>query len=125
MFILTQKKVSSKYFIFADFLSFILKKHTHTMAMPAFKCPYLAQFTLKQIRASASNIFNTGAQSCPIFGQLIRRMSTTLNMDEIKAVHENIVGMSTVNKIKIPTSTGESKNQICLCWNNLLSFFFL
>jgi len=87
------------------------------MAMPALKCPYLAQLTLQQVRASASHILNAGAQSCPVFGQLVRKMSTTnvtaFSFDEIKAVHEKLLRKSRSNKIKIPTSSGESKKRIC------------
>jgi hypothetical protein len=111
MFLLIQKKVSSKYFIFADF--------SIAMAMPALKCPYLAQLNLQQIRTSASYLFNTGAKSCPIFGQLVRRISTTFNFNEIKVVHENILGK---NKIKIPTSTGESKEANLLFCNDFAFF---
>ena len=80
--------------------------------MPALKCPYLAQFNLQQIRASASYLLSTGAQACPVFGPMARRMSTTMNVEEIKAVHQNVLGRTAANKIKIPTSTGESKERI-------------
>ncbi len=97
------------------------------MAIPALKCPYLAQLSLQQVRASAPYILNAGAESCPIFGPLIRKISTSnvnspstnLNFDEIKAVHEKILGQKASNKIKIPTPNlyGESKNR------NSCSFF--
>ncbi len=96
------------------------------MAIPALKCPYLAQLTLQQVRASAPHILNAGAESCPIFGPLIRKISTTnvnipsttLNFDEIKAVHHKILEQKTSNKAKISTIInkmsnpyGESKNR--------------
>jgi len=46
---------------------------SNKMAIPALKCPYLAQLTLQQVRASAPHILNAGAESCPIFGPLIRK----------------------------------------------------
>jgi hypothetical protein len=83
------------------------------MTRPALKCPYLAQLTLQQIRTSAPHILNAGAEFCPIFGQFVRKISTTnvnipstnLNFDEIKAVHEKIFGQKTSNLY------GESKNR--------------
>ncbi len=71
--------------------------------MPALKCPFLSQLTLQQVRASAPHILNAGIESCPIFSQFVRKISTTnvqdtnnlsssmshpLSLDEIKAVHE-------------------------------------
>jgi len=104
------------------------------MAIPALKCPYLAQLTLQQVRASAPYILNAGAESCPIFGQLVRKISTTnvnipstnLNFDEIKAVHEKMLGQKTSNKFKIPTSNqyGESKNRNECSLFFLITFFF-
>ena len=77
------------------------------MAMPARKCPFLSQLTLQQVRASAPHILNAGIESCPIFSQFARKISTTnvqdtnnlssssmsrpLSMDEIKAVHAKIL----------------------------------
>jgi hypothetical protein len=96
------------------------------MAIPALKCPYLAQLTLQQVRAAAPHILNAGAESCPIFGQFVRKISTTgahfpstnLSFDEIKAVHEQILGQKTSKKIQIPTTINktlypysESKNR--------------
>lgn len=91
------------------------------MALPALKCPYLAQLTLQQVRASAPHILNAGAESCPIFGQLVRRVSTAnvsvsssaLSYEQVKAVHEKMLGQKTSNQIKIPTKInpfGESMN---------------
>jgi len=75
------------------------------MAMPALKCPFLSQLTLQQVRASAPHILNAGIESCPIFSQFVRKISTTnvqdtnnlsssmshpLSLDEIKAVHEKL-----------------------------------
>jgi hypothetical protein len=85
------------------------------MAIPALKCPYLAQLTLPQVRASASHILNAGAESCPIFGQFLRKISTTnvnipstsLSFDDIKAVHEKMFGQKQIpRKINL---YGESK----------------
>lgn len=81
------------------------------MALPALKCPYLGQLTLQQVRASAPVIFKTGAESCPIFGPLARKISTnnvtipaaSISLDQIKAVHEKMLGHKTANQIKIPT----------------------
>ncbi|CAF1224092.1 unnamed protein product [Rotaria sordida] len=94
--------------------------------MPVLKCPYLAQLTLQQVRASAPNILNTGAESCPIFGQFVRKLSTTgvnntaslnvssslssMNFDDIKAVHENFLGRKTSNKVTIPTAINKTAN---------------
>ncbi|CAF2387785.1 unnamed protein product [Rotaria sp. Silwood2] len=95
------------------------------MVMPALKCPYLAQLTLQQVRASAPNILNAGAESCPIFGQLVRKISTTgindtvslntsssssMNFDDVKAVHENFLGRKTSNKVTIPTAINKIAN---------------
>lgn len=44
--------------------------------MSLLKCPYLSQFSLQQVRASASHILNAGAESCPIFSHLSRTIST-------------------------------------------------
>lgn len=87
--------------------------------MPVLKCPYLAQLTLQQVRASAPNIINKGAASCPIFGNFMRKVSTTavnnatslnvstapINFDEIAAVHAKIRGSKKPDYIKIPTKT--------------------
>jgi hypothetical protein len=84
------------------------------MAVPALKCPFLSQLTLQQVRASAPHIFNAGVESCPIFSQVARRISTSnvhdtgsmssatnvqssgasrpMSMDELKAIHEKIHG---------------------------------
>ncbi|CAF3370593.1 unnamed protein product [Rotaria sp. Silwood1] len=95
------------------------------MVMPVLKCPYLAQLTLQQVRASAPNILNAGAESCPIFGQLIRKISTTgvnnsaslnvsssssMNFDDIKAVHESFIGRKTSDKVTIPTGINKKVN---------------
>ncbi|CAF0906052.1 unnamed protein product [Adineta steineri] len=77
------------------------------MALPALKCPFLSQLTLQQVRASAPHILNAGVESCPIFSQFARKISTTnvhesgnlssssmsrpLSMNEIKAVHEKML----------------------------------
>ena len=84
------------------------------MAIPVLKCPFLSQLTLQQVRASAPHILNAGVESCPIFSQFARKISTSnvhdtgnvsttqvssssspmarpLSMDEIKAVHEKIL----------------------------------
>ncbi|CAF1216225.1 unnamed protein product [Adineta steineri] len=88
------------------------------MAIPALKCPYLAKLTLQQVRTSASHIFNTGAESCPIFGQFARRISTTginnvtsmnmtstpLTFEEIKNAHEKILERKQINKIKLSST---------------------
>jgi hypothetical protein len=98
------------------------------MAMPVLKCPYLAQLTLQQVRASAPHILNAGAESCPIFGQFARKISTigvhntaTVNtsssplmFDKIKAIHEKLNEQKTPNQVKLPTASnlyGESKNR--------------
>ncbi|UJR35850.1 hypothetical protein I4U23_028594 [Adineta vaga] len=77
------------------------------MTVPALKCPFLSQFTLQQVRSSAPHILNAGIESCPIFSQFARKISTTsveksgnsstsssmsypLNLNEIKAVHEKM-----------------------------------
>jgi hypothetical protein len=77
------------------------------MAIPALKCPFLSQLTLQQVRASAPYILNAGVESCPIFSQFARKISTSnvhdtgnlsssssmsrpLSLDEIKAVHEKL-----------------------------------
>jgi hypothetical protein len=100
------------------------------MVMPVLKCPYLAQLTLQQVRASAPYILNAGAESCPIFGQFARKISTTgvtntlsvnissssISFDEIQAVHEKIHGRKPSNKAKFPTSSnpfGQSKTRVC------------
>ncbi|CAF1109007.1 unnamed protein product [Rotaria magnacalcarata] len=72
------------------------------MAIPVLKCPFLSQLTLQQVRASAPHILNAGVESCPIFSQFARKISTSnvhdtgnlsssmtrpLSLDEIKAVH--------------------------------------
>lgn len=80
------------------------------MALPALKCPYLAQMTLKQVRASAPVILNNGIESCPIFGQFIRQQSTTttgLSYQHIKAVHENLRGQT---KVRLPTNIKQRTN---------------
>jgi 5-aminolevulinate synthase len=74
------------------------------MALPVLKCPFLSQLTLQQVRASAPHILNAGIESCPIFSQFARKISTStisdtsnlssmprpLSMDEIKAIHEKV-----------------------------------
>lgn len=75
------------------------------MALPVLKCPFLSQLTLQQVRASAPHILNAGVDSCPIFSQFARKISTVqvphtgnvssmppppMTMDEIKAVHEKV-----------------------------------
>lgn len=81
------------------------------MVMPVMKCPYLAQLTLQQVKASAPYILNTGAESCPIFGHLVRRISTTrvshgtslnasstrANFDDTKVFHEKLFARKTTN----------------------------
>jgi hypothetical protein len=82
------------------------------MSMPALKCPFLSQLTLQQVRTSAPYIFNAGLESCPIFSQFARKISTSnvhdagnlsstnvssssmsrpLTLDEIKAVHGKLL----------------------------------
>ncbi|CAF2151545.1 unnamed protein product [Rotaria magnacalcarata] len=92
------------------------------MVIPALKCPYLAQLTLQQVRASAPNILNAGAVSCPIFGQFVRKISTTglnntpslhtsstsVNFDEIKVIHERMHERKTAENIA-KLSTARSK----------------
>jgi hypothetical protein len=108
-------------------LIFICTNRTK-MAMPVLKCPYLAQLTLQQVRASAPHILTAGAESCPIFGQFARKISTLgvhntvsvntsssspLMFDKIKAIHEKLDEQKTSNKVKLPTASnlyGESKN---------------
>lgn len=84
------------------------------MAIPVLKCPFLSKLTLQQVRASAPHILNAGVESCPIFSQFARNISTSsvhdagnvssaqvspsssspmarpLTMDEIKAVHDKV-----------------------------------
>ncbi|UJR10173.1 hypothetical protein I4U23_014389 [Adineta vaga] len=89
--------------------------------MSVLKCPYLAQLTLQQVRTSAPYILSAGAESCPIFGQLARRMSTiTMNkvtsmhvssppppsFDEIKTIHKKFAEQKRTSKIKLPTTSG-------------------
>ncbi len=105
--------------------------------MPALKCPFLSQLTLQQVRASAPHILNAGIESCPIFSQFARKISTTniqdtnnlsssmsrpLSMDEIKAVHAKIYGRKNQQhpssdvkpslNMKKPNPYGESKKKI-------------
>ncbi|CAF1176909.1 unnamed protein product [Rotaria sp. Silwood1] len=81
------------------------------MALPVLKCPFLSHLTLQQVRASAPNILNSGVESCPIFSQFARKISTSnihhngnlsstnvssstsrpLSLNEIKAVHEKML----------------------------------
>jgi hypothetical protein len=94
------------------------------MAMPALKCPFLSQLSLQQVRASAPYILNAGIESCPIFSQFARKISTTnvqdtnnlsssmsrpLSLDEIKAVHEKLLEQKnqqySSSKVKTTTST--------------------
>lgn len=107
------------------------------MVMPVLKCPYLAQYTLQQVRASATNILNSGAQSCPIFGQFARTISTTgvsnttalnlssppIHFDELKVAHERYIERNVLNKGTMPTAFhkatspyGDSKNINELIW---------
>lgn len=89
------------------------------MAMPVLKCPFLSQLTLQQVRASAPNILNTGMESCPIFSQFARKISTTTvqesghatatrpyTIDELKTVHERI------RKVESKTPIFQSKYYI-------------
>lgn len=79
------------------------------MAVPVMKCPFLSKLSVQQVRASAPYILNTGVESCPIFSQMARKISTSnvqetssapsamarpLNIDEIKAVHGRVYGPS-------------------------------
>ena len=93
------------------------------MALPVLKCPFLSQFTLQQVRASAPHIFNAGVESCPIFSQVARKISTVqvpntgnvssmprpMSMDEIKAVHEKVFEQNNQqhlsDKVKRPMTT--------------------
>ena len=101
------------------------------MAIPVLKCPYLAQLTLQQVRASAPIILNAGVESCPIFSQCIRKTSTTMNVssnsinfDEIKAVHEKMLKRRVPTFIKkISNPYGESKNTISFVFYSILSHF--
>ncbi|CAF0806471.1 unnamed protein product [Rotaria sordida] len=81
------------------------------MAMPILKCPFLSQLTFQQVRASAPHILSTGVESCPIFSNFTRKISTSnihnasnlsstnvsssmsrpLSLNEIKAVHEKML----------------------------------
>ena len=105
--------------------------------MPVLKCPYLAQLTLQQVRASAPHILNAGAESCPIFGQVARRMSTTgmttatpINVssppptfDEIKAAHLKFAERKATPKIKLSSmwnSYGESKDRVRCRYTSVL-----
>jgi hypothetical protein len=106
------------------------------MALPALKCPFLSQLTLQQVRTSAPHILNAGIESCPVFSQFARKISTTnvhdtpnlsstksrpLSLDEIKAVHEKMLGqrnqqygsskVKTTLNTKTPNPYGDSKNQ--------------
>ena len=109
------------------------------MALPVLKCPFLSKFTVQQVRASAPYIFNTGVESCPIFSQFARKISTSnvqetnsapsMSFDEIKAVHERLYERShssstginmnmTLPRMqsgfesKIPSPYGEGKDRI-------------
>jgi hypothetical protein len=110
------------------------------MAMPALKCPFLSQLTLQQVRASAPHILNAGIESCPIFSQFARKISTInvpdtnnlssssssmprpFSMDEIKALHEKIFKQKNEENsssnikpslnMKKPNPYGESKKKI-------------
>lgn len=93
------------------------------MALPALKCPFLSQLTLQQVRASAPHILNAGVESCPIFSQLARTISTVqipnmgnvssmsrpMSLDEIKAVHEKVFEQNNQqhisSKVKPPMTT--------------------
>lgn len=92
------------------------------MALPVLKCPFLSQLTLQQVRASAPHILNAGIESCPIFSQFARKISTVqvsntsnvssmprpMSMDEIKAVHEKVLQQNNQqhlsDKVKRPMS---------------------
>ncbi len=110
------------------------------MALPVLKCPFLSQLTLQQVRASAPHILNAGIESCPIFSQFARKISTStisdtsnlssmprpLSMDEIKAIHEKVyekrneqnssakvkTTLQTSLNTRIPNPYGESKKNI-------------
>lgn len=113
------------------------------MALPVLKCPFLSQLTVQQVRASAPNILNTGVQSCPIFSQFARKISTTTvqesgqasaatrpySIDELKAVHQSVnklKGKTPIFQskyyIKKPNPYGESKNRIFSTENILIGF---
>ena len=105
------------------------------MALPALKCPFLSQLTLQQVRSSAPHILNAGIESCPIFSQFARKISTTnfhdttnlsstsrpLSLDEIKAVHEKMreqknpryasSKVKTTLNTRKPSPFGESKKK--------------
>ena len=97
------------------FIILIFTSEVNNMAIPVLKCPFLSKLTLQQVRASAPHILNAGVESCPIFSQFARNISTSnvhdagnvssaqvssssssspmarpLTMDEIKAVHEKV-----------------------------------
>ena len=100
------------------------------MALPVLKCPFLSNLTLQQVRASAPHILNTGVESCPIFSQFARKITTTtttvvpeksnlssmprpLSLDEIKAIHEKVYKQQTpLAKVKaaIPTSLNTKRS---------------
>ena len=107
------------------------------MAAPVLKCPFLSQFTLQQVRASASHILNAGIEACPVFSQFARKISTSnvevtsnlssmshaLSLHEIKTLHEKFLDdqqsssevkatLSTIKRslnTKKPNPYGESK----------------
>jgi hypothetical protein len=97
------------------------------MALPVLKCPFLSQLTLQQVRASAPHIFNAGVESCPIFSQFARKITTTvvpetgnlssmprpLSLDEIKAIHEKVYKQQNPSakvKAAIPTSLNTKRS---------------
>lgn len=45
--------------------------------MPVRKCPFLSQYTVQQVRSSASHILKAGVESCPILSQWTRKVSTS------------------------------------------------
>jgi hypothetical protein len=119
------------------------------MALPALKCPFLSQFTLQQVRTSAPHILNAGIESCPVFSQFARKISTTtihdttnlsstmsrpLTLDEIKAVHEKMreqknpqyasSKVKTTLNTRKPSPFGDSK-QKNFCYFLKINFIYL
>ena len=119
-------EMSGKYVLCLFFLDFI---RTKNMAMPALKCPYLTQCTLQQIRATAPRILTLGRESCPIFGHLVRKMSTSpanmqMNMTYDKIPREislkNMAILSTLKKTS--SSISESKKSDFLVHLKIVGF---
>ena len=112
------------------------------MALSTLKCPYLAQLTLQQVRALSPQILNAGAQSCPVFGPFVRKISKnninnsinfntaspSVNFERTQVVHAKVFQQKALDEIKMPATTkkesnpyGKSKN-IRLYLRFLISF---